>query len=129
MSARTDNTSRRRTLQRERLSELLIRRDQAGMAWAEGFSHARPGVGRLTIDLMVAEASLADGWPHLAENWTGEWAVADIRKLHDPAAGPKAGCSICARRIARASPRRRACAGAARGRDSRSLRCKADAAR
>jgi hypothetical protein len=51
----------RRTLERERLSELVIRR----MAWAEGFSHARPGVGNLTIDLMVAEAVLADGWPHL----------------------------------------------------------------
>jgi len=101
MSERTDKTSRRRTLQRERLSELLIRRDQAGIAWAEGFSHARPGVGNLTIDLMVAEAVLADGWPHLADNWTGESAVADIRKLHDP--GPKAGCSICARRTARAS--------------------------
>jgi hypothetical protein len=103
MSERTDKTSRRRTLQRERLSELLIRRDQAGEAWAEGFSHARPGVGSLTIDLMVAEAVLTDSWPHLADNWTGEWAVADIRKLHDPSTGPKAGCSICARRTARAS--------------------------
>ena len=103
MSGRTENTSRRRTLQRERLSELLIRRDQIGTTWAERFSHGLPGVGELTIALMVAEVALTDGWPHLAGDWTGEWAVADIRKLHDPEAGPKAGCSICARRVARAS--------------------------
>jgi hypothetical protein len=29
--------------------------------------------------------------------------VADIRKLHDRTAGPKAGCSFCARRTAQAS--------------------------
>ena len=101
MSGRTENPSRRRTQQRARLSELLIRRDQIGAAWAERFSHGLPGVGGLTLDLMVAEATLTDGWPRLAENWTGEWAVADIRKLHDP--GAHAGCSLCARRSSRAS--------------------------
>ena len=103
MSGRTENTSRRRTHQRQRLSEFLIRRDQIGTTWAERFSHGLPGVGELTIALMVAEVALTDGWPHLAGDWTGEWAVADIRKLHDPAAGPKAGCNICAARATRAA--------------------------
>jgi len=101
MSGPTQNPSRRRTIQRARLSELLIRRDQIGAEWAERFSHGLPGVAGLTLDLIVTEAVLTDGWPHLAENWTGEWAIADIRKLHDPDAGLHPGCSLCARRHSR----------------------------
>lgn len=103
MSQHTDHTSRRHTLQRQRLAELLVRRDQIGATWAERISHGLPGVGNLTIDLMVAEAALTDGWPNLADDWTGQWAIADIRKLHDPAAGRRPGCTICARRSARAA--------------------------
>jgi hypothetical protein len=103
MSGRTSNTNRHRTLRQNRLAESLTRRDHLAQAWAEHISHGLSGVGRLTIDLMVTEAALADGWPHLAETWTGEWAVADIRKLHDPDAGRKPGCTICAARSARAA--------------------------
>ena len=58
-------------------------------------------LGNLTVDLMVTEAALTDGWPHLADSWSGQWALADIRKLHDPDAGRYPGCSLCTRRAAR----------------------------
>jgi hypothetical protein len=45
MSAHTDRTSRRRTLQRQQLAQLLIRRDQIGGTWAERISQAFPGWG------------------------------------------------------------------------------------
>jgi hypothetical protein len=64
-------------------------------------------VGDLTIDLMVTEIALTDGWPDLAEDWSGQWAIADMRKLHDPDPDPDAGrrpaCTICARRTGRAA--------------------------
>ena len=83
---------------RSRLSELLTQRDGIGTRWAESISHALPAASVLTIDLMVVEAALSDGWPDLADRWIGEWAIADIRKLHDPDMGLRAGCTICAQR-------------------------------
>ena len=73
MSGRSENTTQGRAQKVQRLSELLARRDQLGTTWAEHISHGLPDAGRLTIDLMVAEAALADGWPHLAEDWSGVW--------------------------------------------------------
>ena len=98
MSSTTHRSSEHRSTQRSRLSELLIRRDQIGTRWAESVSHARPEASNLTIELMVTEIDLADGWPEMADRWAGEWAIADVRKLHDPSAGRKPGCSICTRR-------------------------------
>ncbi len=97
MSDRANPSDEHRTT-RSHLSELLIRRDQLGAAWAEAISHALPATSDLTVELMVAEATLADTWPHLADRWAGEWATADVRRLHNPDAGIKPGCSICARR-------------------------------
>lgn len=85
-----------------RLARLLARRDKIGTEWAERFSHGLPGVGDLTIDLAIAEMTLTDDWPGVGERWTAEWALADIRKLHDPRVAPRPGCSICARRSAHA---------------------------
>jgi len=94
----TRRSSEHRSTQRSHLSELLIRRDQIGALWAESVSHARPEASDLTVELMVAEIDLAGGWPDMAERWANEWAVADMRKLHDPTTGKAPGCSICARR-------------------------------
>ena len=101
MPGRTDNPNRHRTQRQTRLAGLLAQRDQIAQTWAERFSHGLPGVGNLTVDLMVTEAALTDGWPHLADSWSGQWALADIRKLHDPDAGRYPGCSLCTRRAAR----------------------------
>ena len=103
MSGRTENTSRRRTLRRERLSQLLIRRDQLGRMWSKHISHGLPDVGRLTLELTVAEIALTENWPHLADDWVGVWAMADARRLHDPEAGVHDDCSICARQSRRAA--------------------------
>ena len=103
MSAPTNEVARRRAQHQPGLAQLLKQRDQLGTRWAEHFSHGRGDVGQLTVDLMVTEASLADGWPHLAEQWAGEWAIADITKLHDPSERPGAECSICERRRHRAA--------------------------
>ena len=103
MSGRTENTSGQRALRRERLSQLLIRRDQLGRMWSEHISHGLPDVGRLTLELTVAEVALTETWPHLADEWVGVWAMADARRLHDPEAGARGDCSLCAKHSRRAA--------------------------
>ncbi len=98
MSGRIDQPKRHRAQRQAALAKLLLRRDQTAQQWAEHFSHGLEGVPQLTIELMILESALTEGWPHLSDTWTGEWAVADIRKLHDPDAGPQTGCTKCATR-------------------------------
>ena len=79
----------------DRLKQLLERRDALGRSWAERASHGLPGLGDLTIDLLVVENSLAERWPYLSERWMREWVVADANKLHDPESDPRRSCAIC----------------------------------
>lgn len=99
MSARTNQPGRHRVQRQARLAELLLKRDQTAKDWAERFSHGLDGVPQLTLELIHLEAALTDGWPHLTGRWVGEWAVADIRKLHDPDAGVAPGCAVCTGRL------------------------------
>ena len=80
----------------DRLKQLLERRDALGKAWAERASHGLPGLGDLTIDLILVEDALAERWPYLAQRWLlKEWVVADANKLHDPDTDPRRNCAIC----------------------------------
>lgn len=96
MSGRTNQPSRHRTQRQAKLAELLLRRDQTAKDWAERFSHGLDGVPQLTLELIYLETVLTAGWPSLAQDWVGEWALADVRKLHDPDAGTAPGCAVCA---------------------------------
>lgn len=99
MSGRTNEPRRHRVQRQARLAELLLKRDQTAKNWAERFSHGLDGVPQLTFELIHLEAALTDGWPHLTDRWVGEWAMPDVRKLHDPNAGREPGCAVCAGRL------------------------------
>ena len=99
MSGRINQPRRHRAQRQARLAELLLKRDQTAEEWAERFSHGLDGVPQLTLELIHLEAALTDGWPHLTDTWVGEWAVADVRKLHDPDVGTEPGCAVCTGRL------------------------------
>jgi hypothetical protein len=89
---------------KNRLAQLVERREKLGKQWAERISHDRPGCEVLAYELALVERALTEQWPAESKRWVQEWILADANRLHDPGE-KREDCSFCAaaRRPARAA--------------------------